>query len=858
MVDVNAVLFDILVVLVAAKLAAEVASRIGIPAVVGEIVAGALIGPSLLDIVEPNDVLATLAELGVILLLLDVGMELDIGDLRSVGRAAMGVAVVGVVVPFAAGAGAASALGLSGSEAVFVGAALTATSVGITARVFGDLRALATIEARTVLGAAVADDVLGLIVLTVVVRVATEGSVSAGSIAGLALLAVGFLAVAIAGGLRGAPLLFRAVARRSRSNGTLVAVALAFTLGFSELAHVVQLAPIIGAFIAGLALARTHQAARIRSELAPVGHLFIPVFFLHIGIDADLAQFTKPSALGLAAALLVVAVAGKLVAVAGMFGAPGDRLLVGIGMVPRGEVGLIFATIGLREGIFGADVYAALVIVVLVTSLGTPPLLRWRLRRIDDRSAGSGGTDVVRAVTAAQRIASGTGVNDDLDALRAPEPGVRSLQAAEQAALLEVVRRGTPGWWRTLWVHGVLHRTLPELAEAIDVIPIDDVVDPDARFDWTRTQRLRDTHRDGEVLGVAAIALDVVADLDAAAPVASATASRLGLDEGSVDAVRAAVRDADLLTATARRTDGLDEGTVVALAAHFVTLEHTTRVAALGGTELEPWVVERVAQLVGLLAAVFEGGSAVTDLAPSIDDRRAAVRRRLGQSVGSEADHVVAALPRAYLAHTSVADATRHVRRGLAFRGRAVVEVHVDAVEDLDAPFRVEFVASDRVGLLAREARLLAEFGADVRAAEVVTWTSGRALASFAVGCAAPLDAAQLRRRLRELLVLPLVAPPCDHLVLAWDDRGSPWHTRCMVVGDDRPGALAAVTAAFAAARVNVHRAVIASDGEQIDDVFELSDRRGMKLDERAKLAVERALAAGSVRAARGLRAGVR
>jgi Kef-type K+ transport system membrane component KefB/predicted amino acid-binding ACT domain protein len=857
-VDVNAVLFDILVVLVAAKLAAEVASRIGIPAVVGEIVAGALIGPSLLDIVEPNDVLATLAELGVILLLLDVGMELDVGDLRSVGRAALGVAVVGVVVPFAAGFGVGSALGLGGSEAVFVGAALTATSVGITARVFGDLRALGTVEARTVLGAAVADDVLGLIVLTVVVRVVTEGSVSAGSIAGLALLAIGFLAVAIAGGLRVAPPLFRAVGRRSRSHGTLIAIALAFTLAIAELAHAVQLAPIVGAFVAGLALARTHQADRIRRELAPIGHLFIPVFFLHIGIDADLAQFTKPSALGLAAALLGVAVVGKLVAAAGMWGAPGDRLLVGIGMIPRGEVGLIFATLGLREGIFGADVYAALVMVVLVTSLGTPPLLRWRLRRIDQRSAGVAGTDVVRAVAAAGRIATGAGSSDDLDTLRAPEPGVRALTDEERAALVEVVQHGSAAWWRALWAHGVLHRVLPELAEAIDVIPIDDVVDPDARFSWSRSARLRESGRDGEVLCVAAIALDVARAADAALALASAMATRLGLDDAGVAAATAAVRDADLLPATARRTDGLDEGPVVALAAHFGSFDHVARAAALGDNpDLEPWVAHRVGQLVGMLAEVFDGSGAATDLAPSIDERRDAVRDLLGTELDAETEHVVAGLPRAYLAHTAVDDVARQVRRGLAFRGRDI-EVHIDSVDDVDAPFRVEFVANDRVGLLAREARLLAEFGADIRAADVVTWASGRALASFSVDCPVPLDVAQLRRRLRELLVLPLLAPPCDHLRLEWDDFGSPWHTRCAVVGEDRPGALAAVTAAFAAARVSVHRAVIASSDDQIDDVFELSDRRGSKLDARAKFAVERALAAGSVRAARGSRVGVR
>ncbi len=306
--DVNAVLLDILVVLVAAKIAAEIADRINFPAVVAEIAAGILVGPSLLGFVEPNEVIHTLAELGVILLLLEVGLEMDLRDLRSVGRASLLVAVVGVVVPMATGFGAGIGLGFDGEEALFVGAALTATSVGITARVFGDLRALASVEARTVLGAAVADDVLGLVILTVVTRIVTEGSVSAIGIIEVTLVAIGFVVVATAVGLRFAPPLFAWIRRYSRSAGTLVVLAFGFTLAFAELAHPADLAPIIGAFVAGLALARTTSADRIRSELAPIGHLLVPVFFLQIGIDADIEAMADWKVLGIAAVLLVVAV----------------------------------------------------------------------------------------------------------------------------------------------------------------------------------------------------------------------------------------------------------------------------------------------------------------------------------------------------------------------------------------------------------------------------------------------------------------------------------------------------------------------------------------------------------------------
>src|SRR3954467_13701335 len=275
--DVTSVLLDILVVLVAAKVAAELAERIGIPPVVGEIVAGIVVGPSVLGLVGNGDVLRTLGELGVVLLLLEVGMEMDLGELGKVGKTSMAVATIGVVSPLVLGLGAMLAIGDDFNTSLFVAAALTATSVGITARGFGDLGALSTSEARVVLGAAVADDVMGLIVLTVVVRVVTEGTISVVGVAGVLFGAVAFLVVGGALALWLAPHLFGWLDRISRSAGTMVALALAFTLAVAELADVAGLAVVVGAFIAGLALGRTRQANRIRRELSPVGHLLIPV-----------------------------------------------------------------------------------------------------------------------------------------------------------------------------------------------------------------------------------------------------------------------------------------------------------------------------------------------------------------------------------------------------------------------------------------------------------------------------------------------------------------------------------------------------------------------------------------------------
>ncbi|MEO5679562.1 MAG: cation:proton antiporter, partial [Acidimicrobiales bacterium] len=598
-VDVRRVLLEILVILIAAKAAAELAERLKVPAVLGEIVAGVLIGPSVLGLVESSGpasgALRVLAEIGVILLLLEVGMEMDVGELSAVGRASLLVGTAGVVVPFALGAGVATALGEPGKTAIFLGAALTATSVGITARVFGDLKALSSVEARTVLGAAVADDVLGLVILTVVVRLVTEGSVGVGLIAATVGLAVLFLVVTTVAGLSLAPRLFAFVRRFSRSPGTLVAAALAFTLAFAELAQVAKLAPIIGAFVAGLALGKGRDGERIARELKPVGHLFIPVFFLQIGIDADLAAMAKPAVLGLAAALLAAAVVGKLAAVVGLMGSPGDRWLVGLGMLPRGEVGLIFAGIGLREGVLGGNLYAALLLVVLATTLVTPPLLRARLLAVRAR----------RSSPAARPVPAGGWlvVEDDTVTLQAVPPDFVALHVAMQAAqlvttarpgpalldwlgglsdvplrwdkaataeLLGLLRTGSTRSWRLLESSGVLEQALPELATIVRHRQ-DDPFELDASHSlrWSLVERLHDLTVEGgdqlaaveherlahpDWLLLAALLVDTAGD-GPDEPVAAARrlVMRLDLGAGAEEEVALLVGEHRLLLAAVRR-----------------------------------------------------------------------------------------------------------------------------------------------------------------------------------------------------------------------------------------------------------------------------------------------------------------
>jgi len=321
-----------------------------------------------------------LAEVGLIILLAGVGLEMDLTELRKVGRASMLVAIIGVVVPMSSGVLAGTVLGESFNASLFLGAALAATSVGVTARVFADLRALSSTEARIVLGAAITDDVLGLIILTVVTRIVQQGSVDLADVASTIGIAVGFIAIAGAVGIFVIPRLFVFIGERAVSPATIGVLAAGLTFGFSAAASGAQLAPIIGAFIAGTALSRTPQHDQISRDFKSLGAIFIPILFLQIGIDTDVTKFFSQHVLFVAAILSVIAVIGKMVAAVGARSANADKLLIGIGMVPRGEVGLIFASIGVAIGVFDDELYAVVLLVVLFTTVITPPLLRWRIR----------------------------------------------------------------------------------------------------------------------------------------------------------------------------------------------------------------------------------------------------------------------------------------------------------------------------------------------------------------------------------------------------------------------------------------------------------------------------------------------
>jgi len=397
------------IILAGAKLGGHLAERIGQPAVLGELLVGIvlgnlhLVGIENFEPLKANTTLDALARLGVILLLFEVGLESTVGDMLQVGARSLAVAVLGVVAPWVLG----WAVGVfmlpqhSVYAHVFLGAILTATSVGITARVLRDLGRAQAPEARIILGAAVIDDILGLVILAVVANLIgaanTGSALSWGAVSIVIGKAMVFLVGALSLGLWLSPHVFRLTARL-RGRGILLATGLVFCFLLSWLASVIGLAPIVGAFAAGLVLEQGHyrqfteKGEHTLVELVkPIASFLVPVFFVLVGMTVEIAAFANRSVLGLATLLTVAAIVGKQLCALGGLGAPLDRLSIGIGMIPRGEVGLIFANIGLGLAINGVPVidrgiYSAVVIMVMLTTLVTPPLLQWSLARGEART----------------------------------------------------------------------------------------------------------------------------------------------------------------------------------------------------------------------------------------------------------------------------------------------------------------------------------------------------------------------------------------------------------------------------------------------------------------------------------------
>lgn len=371
-----------LIVFGSAKLLAEIFERLGQPGIVGEILAGAVIGPSVLGWIAPNETLKALSDLGVMFLLFGVGLEVKASELLKVGGKATVVATLGVIVPFFAGWGILRAWGAPQVEAIFVGASMVATSVGITASVLSAKKLLHEIASQIILAAAVIDDVLGLIVLAAVSSVA-RGHVNVWEIALTAGLATAFTVVLGLWGTKAANRLMPHFDSRIKADDAKFHIALVFLFGMGLLAQYTGVAAIVGAFLAGLALSDTADA-RVRTLTRGVSEMLVPFFLVGIGLHLNLAVFRSRSMMTLAVVILMAAIVTKWIGCGlGAISLGWQNVLrVGLGMVPRGEVGMVVAQIGLSMAVIRSEVYSVVVFMAVATTLVTPLLLKIAFRPV--------------------------------------------------------------------------------------------------------------------------------------------------------------------------------------------------------------------------------------------------------------------------------------------------------------------------------------------------------------------------------------------------------------------------------------------------------------------------------------------
>ncbi len=423
----SGVLLSLVIVYFASKLGGEVSKALDFPPVLGELIGGVLVGASALHLLvfpesgaqasdsllmpvlqwvgglspeavkevfaSQSEIVSVLAELGVIILLFEIGLESDLRELQKVGYQAAIVACVGVAVPFAAGTvGLMTLFHVSAIPAIFAGAALTATSIGITSKVLSELGQLKSREGQIIVGAAVIDDVLGIIVLAVVASLAKTGEVDVMNVIYLIISATAFLLGAILLG-KFFNQAFVAIADKLQTRGKLVIPALSFAFLLAFLANAIHLEAILGAFAAGLVLDETDRRKELDQQIIPIADILVPIFFVTVGAKADLGVLNPAvpanrEGLIIAAFLIVVAILGKVVTGWAAFGQPGiNRLAIGVGMIPRGEVGLVFAGIGSASGVLSKPLEAAIIAMVILTTFLAPPFLRVAFGQSGDAQA---------------------------------------------------------------------------------------------------------------------------------------------------------------------------------------------------------------------------------------------------------------------------------------------------------------------------------------------------------------------------------------------------------------------------------------------------------------------------------------
>jgi len=382
---------EIAIILIAAKFGAEIMRRVNQPAVIGELVIGIIsgyYGLGLLPHFESGDVVSTLAEIGVVLLLFEVGLETNLDEFIELGSTSLVVALIGVVAPFALGFGSIYALSLGGENqfeiALFVGAAMTATSVGITARVFGDLGALKSKEAKTIIGAAVVDDILGLLILTVVAGIlGSSGDFSLVDLGVISAKAIGFLVAVVFVGRKLSKPIFNFFVKIP-SPGTFVTGSFIFAMLLGAAAHFVGLHPIVGAFAGGVVAGESGMTHRIREEMKPLSFLLVPIFFVYIGSEVNIQTLASLDVFLYGMLVSLLAFVGKYVSALGAVGKGMNTSLIGIGMSPRGEVGLIFVAVATTtlSDVITSDIISIIIWMVITTTVIAPILLNRILQKV--------------------------------------------------------------------------------------------------------------------------------------------------------------------------------------------------------------------------------------------------------------------------------------------------------------------------------------------------------------------------------------------------------------------------------------------------------------------------------------------
>jgi len=891
--------------LVAARIASEVAERIRQPAVLMEIIVGAAIGPSLLGIIHPDDLLRLLGQLGAVLLLFDVGMQMNLPELRRVGGDSARVAAIGLVVPMVLALIALRAMGLSQAAALFLAGGITATSVGITARVFGDLRALATPEARTVLGAAVADDIGGLLILAVVVALSSGRPVN--WIATTAVVA-GSLAFVVMGTVLSvwlAPRLFKQISKRLRSKGTLMAAGLALALGISLLASAANLAPIVGAFIAGLALSQADEKADLQAELAPLVHFFVPIFFLVIGIDTKLGVFTKPSLLVILGALCVIAILGKIAAGLGVLPGRADRFVVGVAMIPRGEVGLIFAGIGLAGGVLSQGHYAVLVAVALLTTVITPPWLRHLIQRARRRAAALQSAAVappggwlqvsngeVELSAEPPDVLAGLIGLESAVLCADRKPGAWLLQWLSSAQVLQqewdqplrerffgLLRGSNERSWRFLQATGLLAIYLPGLDEAMRAKPRDSFdLDTDLLLNWRLLEDLNalTKHREGEAPGsppersgalavwdrleiqdlvlLSTLARVAFGDSPDCGGGARGLALSIGLDEKGAQVAEFLLAERRLLAAAARRIDMGTEDSVLELAAHIGNRQRADALYVLAVAEdgMQVWERERLDTLFELVqAALAHPGLDRAEAGELLELRKLEISTALSHLPDDEVERHLREAPRRYLVAHGPDAIARHLKMVAAPLDRFEVRMEVEPEEE-EGEWFLHLAAKDRRGLLAKITGVFAERSVSVREAFVSTWRDGAAIDVFRVKAPGDHDWEATRR----LIEVGLAGGSFDRRTrlgaiegtVDIDNLASPWHTIVEVRAYDRRGLLHRVASALAVAGIAVHMALVNTADEVAVDIFYVTGRNGGKLSQAGERDLRRALSGRSSR----------